>query len=65
MKKVLDKIYICRMLKKESRDLDAKYKTKRENTVIDTIDKIFINECKIEIYNWEEEKNKLLKENQG
>ena len=59
-KKILDDIVICKMLKEENNALDKKgYRTKRKETVKQTIEEIYINECKIQIVGWEDIKNKL------
>lgn len=59
-KKILDDIVICKMLKEENNVLDKKgYRTKRKETVKQTIDDIYINECEIQIVGWEDKKNKL------
>jgi len=59
-KKILDDIVICKMLKEENNALDKKgYRTKRKETVKQTIEDIYINECKIQIVGWEDIKNKL------
>ena len=63
IQKVLEKIWVCRMLKEESHELDKKFKMVRKNTILETIDEIFIKECNIEIDNWEEKKKNLLEKN--
>ena len=59
-KKILADIVICKMLKEENNVLDKKgYRTKRKETVKQTIEDIYINECEIQIVGWEDKKNKL------
>ena len=53
--KILDKIYICKMLKEEDRQI--KEKNDRPLSIIEVVEKIY--NPNIEIYNWSEIKNKL------
>lgn len=59
VKDILNDIAICKMLKEENHILDKEYRTKRKETVKQTIEDIYINECKIQIVGWEDKKNKL------
>ncbi len=60
VRSVLDGIYICRMLKDENVKLGSKgYKTKRRETLKETIEEIYIKECGIEIVDWDKIKDNL------
>ena len=53
-------IAICKMLKEENFILeDNGFKTKRKETVEETIEEIYIKECKIQIVDWKEKKKNL------
>lgn len=53
VQKVLDNIYMCRMLKSENIKLNNGNKRKRKENVIDTIEDIYIKKNDIQIVDWE------------
>ncbi|MBR5438948.1 MAG: hypothetical protein IKV61_01885 [Clostridia bacterium] len=61
VQKILDNIYVCRILKSENAELNKVAKTKRPWEVIETIEEIYIKGAKIEIDNWQEKKENLKK----
>lgn len=59
VQKILDNIYMCRMLKSENIELNKGNRNKREWDVKKTIEEIYKEKHHIEIVGWEEIKNKL------
>ena len=57
--KILNNIYMCRMLKKENIALNNGNRNKREWNVVETIEKIYKETHGIEIVSWEEIKKNL------
>ena len=53
VQKILDNIYMCRMLKSENIKLNKGNKSKRNWNVIDTIEDIYIEKNDIQILDWE------------
>ncbi len=59
VQKILDNIYMCRMLKSENLELNKGNRNAREWDVKETIEKIYKEKHYIEIVGWEEKKNNL------
>ena len=59
VQKILDNIYMCRMLKSENLELNKGNRNAREWDVKETIQKIYKEKHYIEIVGWEEKKNNL------
>ena len=59
VQKILDNIYMCRMLKSENIELNKGNRNTREWDVKKTIEEIYNEKHHIEIVDWEEIKNKL------
>lgn len=59
VQKILDNIYMCRMLKSENIELNKGNRNTREWDIKKTIEEIYNEKHHIEIVDWEEIKNKL------
>ena len=59
VQKILDNIYMCRMLKSENIELNKGNRNAREWDVKKTIEEIYKEKHYIEIVGWEEIKNKI------
>lgn len=59
VQKILDNIYMCRMLKSENIELNKGNRNAREWDVKKTIEEIYKEKHHIEIVGWEEKKNNL------